>query len=110
MAVEAPPTDRWKALAAISLAQVGAMSTWFSAAAAFANVALIGAQGHLGLAIAARFLLGFLLAGVYPTGMKLMTGWFRQSRGLAIGTLVGALTLGSASPHLIAGASLEGAV
>jgi predicted MFS family arabinose efflux permease len=41
------------------------------------------------------------LAGVYPTGMKLMAGWFRQGRGFAIGVLVGALTVGSAAPHLL---------
>jgi MFS family permease len=44
-----------------------------------------------------------MLAGVYPTGMKLMATWFKQSRGLAIGVLVGALTVGSAAPHLLAG-------
>jgi predicted MFS family arabinose efflux permease len=41
------------------------------------------------------------LAGVYPTGMKMMAGWFREGRGLAIGVLVGALTVGSAAPHLL---------
>jgi MFS family permease len=48
-------------------------------------------------------LTGVMLAGVYPTGMKLMATWFKQGRGLAIGVLVGALTVGSASPHLLAG-------
>jgi MFS family permease len=33
--------------------------------------------------------------------MKLVAGWFRDKRGLAVGTLVGALTLGSALPHLV---------
>jgi len=41
------------------------------------------------------------LAGVYPVGMKIMTTWTRADRGLGIGLLVGALTLGSASPHLL---------
>jgi MFS family permease len=52
------------------------------------------------VAIALRFLTGMTLAGVYPPGMKIMAGWFRERRGLAIGVLVGALTVGSAAPHL----------
>ncbi len=79
-------------------------------AAAVANGLLVFAHGALYLAMALRFALGFSLAGVYPTGMKLMTEWFRADRGLAIGTLVGALTLGSALPHLVAGIGLAGAL
>ena len=52
-------------------------------------------------AIAFRLLTGAALAGVYPPGMKIAAGWFKEGRGLAIGILVGALTLGSASPHLV---------
>jgi len=48
-----------------------------------------------------RFLTGATLAGVYPPGMKIAAGWFREARGWAIGILVGALTLGSATPHLV---------
>jgi len=44
---------------------------------------------------------GAMLAGVYPVGMKLMASWFRQGRGLAIGIMVGALTIGSGLPHLL---------
>lgn len=55
------------------------------------------------LLIALRMATGMMLAGVYPTGMKLMATWFKQGRGLAIGVLVGALTIGSAAPHLLAG-------
>ena len=51
-------------------------------------------------AIVLRFLTGFVLAGVYPPGMKLMATWCKEDRGLCIGLLVGALTLGSALPHL----------
>lgn len=51
--------------------------------------------------IVLRGLTGAMLAGVYPPGMKLMASWFKEGRGLAIGVLVGALTIGSASPHLI---------
>ena len=59
--------------------------------------------GGFALLLALRMATGVTLAGVYPTGMKLMATWFKQGRGLAIGVLVGALTIGSASPHLLAG-------
>lgn len=53
--------------------------------------------------ITLRFLTGMLLAGVYPPGMKIMASWFRAGRGMAIGVLVGALTVGKAAPYLING-------
>jgi MFS family permease len=53
------------------------------------------------MAIALRFLTGVFLAGVYPPGMKIIATWFREGRGFALGVLVGALTLGKASPYLI---------
>ena len=52
-------------------------------------------------AIGLRFMTGAALAGVYPPGMKLVAGWWRARRGMAIGVLIGFLTIGSASPHLI---------
>jgi MFS family permease len=52
-------------------------------------------------AIALRFLTGVCLAGVYPPGMKLMATWFRERRGMALGVLVGALTMGKATPYLV---------
>ena len=52
-------------------------------------------------ALALRFLTGMFLAGVYPPGMKIMATWFRERRGMALGVLVGALTLGKASPYLV---------
>jgi MFS family permease len=48
-----------------------------------------------------RFLTGMALAGVYPPSMKLAASWCREDRGLGIGLLVGALTVGSAVPHLL---------
>ncbi len=54
-----------------------------------------------GMGITLRFLTGLFLAGVYPPGMKIMATWFRRGRGLALGFLVGALTLGKASPYLV---------
>jgi MFS family permease len=69
-------------------------------AAAGANVAILIATGPL-TAAASRFLTGFFLAGVYPPAMKMAATWFRSGRGLAIGTVVGALTVGKAMPYLI---------
>jgi MFS family permease len=157
---------RWRALAVIAGAQVGALATWFSAAAvgaplasawhlspaqlasltvavqvgfvagaltiaisgvadilpahwvlaasalvaALANGALVLSGGDIRVAVPMRLSLGFCLAGVYPTGMKIVTGWFREDRGLAIGVVVGALTLGSALPHTLAGIGLSAAL
>jgi len=58
-------------------------------------------QDPVAAAIALRFVTGVAMAGVYPPGMKLVATWFRADRGLGIGILVGALTLGSAAPHLL---------
>jgi MFS family permease len=55
----------------------------------------------LGLALLLRFLTGVFLAGVYPVGMKIMATWTKEDRGLGIGMVVGALTIGSAAPHLL---------
>ena len=76
----------------------------------FAVAALLGALTNAffglyvhqpGTAIALRFLTGVCLAGVYPPGMKLMATWFRERRGMALGVLVGALTMGKATPYLV---------
>jgi MFS family permease len=55
----------------------------------------------LASALFLRVLTGIFLAGVYPVGMKIMTTWTQKDRGLGIGLLVGALAIGSASPHLL---------
>ncbi len=69
--------------------------------AATANAVLLIAEPGGNAAITARFLTGALLAGVYPVGMKIAVGWGDRDRGLLVGSLVGALTLGNALPHLI---------
>ena len=148
---------QWRALGFLALAELLAMTLWFSATAvvptleiewqlssasaawltmsvqigfvagtfliAFLNLpdlvnsrrliaasALLGAASNavfafaadgMALAIPLRFLTGVFLAGVYPPAMKLCASWSRRHRGLAIGLLVGALTVGSASPHLV---------
>ncbi|GMH40440.1 hypothetical protein BSKO_08344 [Bryopsis sp. KO-2023] len=52
-------------------------------------------------AIAARGATGAFLAGVYPSGMKAASTWFKRGRGLAMGLLVGALSAGSALPFML---------
>ena len=73
-------------------------SAWLGAAA---NAGFALFAGGLASGVVLRFLTGFFLAGVYPPGMKLAATWTRRHRGLAIGLVVGALTLGSAAPHLV---------
>ena len=73
---------------------------WSAVLAAGANAALLLAPGF-GEAAACRFATGFLLAGVYPPAIKMAATWFRSARGLAVGTLVGALTVGKAAPYLL---------
>ncbi|MBU9711355.1 MFS transporter [Evansella tamaricis] len=64
------------------------------------NVALILVdQAFLGILL--RILTGVALAGVYPTAIKILSQWFPKKRGLAIGILIAALTLGSSLPHFI---------
>jgi MFS family permease len=70
--------------------------------AAATNALLLTADGPL-VAILLRFATGIALAGVYPPALKAVATWFRRGRGLALGTMVGALTIGSATPHLING-------
>ena len=86
------------------------LSDIFNARYLFSISAVMGAlfNGAIGLfidsvapALGLRFLTGVCLAGVYPPGMKIMATWFKEGRGMAIGVLVGALTVGSASPHLL---------
>lgn len=76
----------------------------------FAASALLGALFNAAIALwvtgpapalVLRLATGITLAGVYPPGMKLMATWTDKDRGLGIGLLVGALTVGSAVPHLL---------
>lgn len=83
----------------------------FSAPRVFAVSALMAALANALFAAVAvdsiragivlRFVTGMFLAGVYPTGMKIMASWYRDGRGLALGALVGALTIGKALPHAL---------
>ena len=154
-----PAQGRWRALLFLSLAELGALSLWFSAAAVLPALSRewhLGDGGRAGLTIAVqagfilgtlgsalgnlpdilsprilmlwsavagaalngalalwvesltpalvlRFATGLCMAGAYPPAMKIVATWFQSGRGLAIGILVGALTVGSAAPHLIRG-------
>ena len=66
------------------------------------NALLLVIPADANAAIALRLVTGALLAGVYPVAMKIVVGWGLRDRGFLVGALVGALTLGSASPHLMA--------
>ncbi len=75
----------------------------------FAMAAVAGALANGALTLAtsfeagllSRFAAGFFLAGVYPPAMKMAATWFRARRGFAVGTVIGALTVGKAEPYLI---------
>jgi MFS family permease len=68
--------------------------------AAITNLLVIPIESTPAL-IAARFATGAFLGGVYPPAMKVISGWYTKGRGFALGTMVGALTIGSGSPHLL---------
>ena len=69
------------------------------AAASTAAMALFPLTGWQSIAM--RLLTGASLACVYPPGMKIAAGWTQRFRGTAIGILVGAVSVGSAAPHLL---------
>ncbi len=77
----------------------------FAASALLAAIAngllLIVPPGSIA-SVCLRIVTGVCLAGVYPVGMKIAVGWGKEDRGWLVGLLVGGLTLGSASPHLLA--------
>jgi MFS family permease len=74
---------------------------WSALAASLSTASIAAIANGLGPAVVLRFLTGFFLAGVYPVGMKIVATWTKEDRGLGIGLLVGALTLGSAAPQLL---------
>jgi sugar phosphate permease len=75
----------------------------------FATAAALGAIVNAPMAfvttypllLASRFAAGVCLAGVYPPALKMAATWFRARRGLAVGAIVGALTIGKAGPYLV---------
>lgn len=87
----------------VSLRKVIAVSALTAAAA---NLCVFFAPS-VGLLLAARFVTGMALAGVYPPALKLVSTWFSAGRGTALGVLLAALTLGSAFPHLVSAQAAE---
>lgn len=92
----------------LNLADIFPAARYFCVSAllgAGVNALVLVAPGY-DSALVLRFLTGFFLAGVYPPAMKMIATWFRDARGFAIGTIVGALTVGKAVPYLLT--SVEG--
>jgi MFS transporter, DHA1 family, inner membrane transport protein len=67
--------------------------------AALCNAAIATLDGQYHTLLALRFAVGFLLAGIYPVGMKIAASWYREGLGAALGVLIGALVVGTALPH-----------
>jgi len=89
--------------AILNLADVIPSGRLFSICAlmgALANAAILAVPGYSSVLVM-RFLTGFFLAGVYPPAMKMTATWFKTERGLAIGVIVGALTVGKATPYFV---------
>jgi MFS family permease len=104
MAVQAGFVAGTLASALLNLADVVNARRLFAAgciagAAANAAITLVDSTSAV---ILLRFATGLSLACVYPPGMKIVAGWFRERRGTALGIMVGALTVGTAFPHLLA--------
>jgi len=69
--------------------------------AAFANGAIVLLPPSSDWVLVLRFVTGACMAGIYPVGMKIAASWAKNDMGLLVGLLIGALTLGSAAPHLL---------
>jgi MFS family permease len=87
----------------------------FGASRIFAVASVLGALVNAGFVITAdsaapgvfwRFATGLCLAGIYPLGMKMVIAWTPKYAGAALAWLIGMLTLGTALPHLMRGATL----
>ena len=90
-------------IAFLNLADILSSRVLFAVAAltgALFNAALLLVDGFAP-AVASRFMCGFCLAGVYPPAMKMISTWFRSQRGFAVGTIVGGVTVGKATPYLV---------
>lgn len=70
-------------------------------AAALFNLGICLELDDVRLLLLFRFLTGFMLAGIYPVGMKIASDYFKDGLGKSLGFLVGALVLGTAFPHLL---------
>ncbi len=97
-------------IAGTLLLSLSGLADRFAASRIFVVSAIAGALTNLAFAWLAegvvsgamlRFATGLALAGIYPVGMKLVVSWAPERRGEALGWLVGMLTIGTASPHLL---------
>ncbi|GAA4208500.1 MFS transporter [Pedobacter jeongneungensis] len=70
-------------------------------AAALFNLGACLPLSDVHLLLLFRFLTGFMLAGIYPVGMKIASDYFKDGLGKSLGFLVGALVFGTAFPHLL---------
>jgi MFS family permease len=94
------------AVAVFNIADLLSATRLFASSALLAaavNVAPVGWSLSVNGLLLSRFLTGAFMAGVYPPALKIVASWFRERRGLALGFLIGALTIGSACPHLLRG-------
>ena len=94
----------------LNLADIVPARSYFAVSAlgaALVNALLLLPESYAAL-LTLRFLTGFFLAGVYPPAMKMAATWFRAGRGMAIGMVVGALTVGKAAPFLVRAGGGEG--
>ena len=87
-------------LNAVDIIPSGRLFSIGALAGSAANAALLLAPGFR-TALVCRMLTGVALAAVYPPAMKMISTWFRARRGLAVGGIVGALTVGKATPYLV---------
>ncbi|MFC4271084.1 MFS transporter [Sneathiella chungangensis] len=90
--------------AVLSLADRIPPRTFFASAAliaASANLAIIFFDPTSAIVVVFRFITGVCMAGIYPVGMKMVSTWAKRDTGLLVGLLVGALTIGSAFPHIL---------
>ena len=101
-------------LGTLILATTG-LADRFPASRLFAVASVLGALVNAGFipaaadpvsAVGLRFLTGLCLAGIYPLGMKMVIAWTPSHAGAALAWLVGMLTLGTATPHLLRGLTL----
>ena len=74
---------------------------WASIAGSIANLLFAYQASGLTDGMVYRLIVGVCLAGIYPVGMKLIVSWSPKLPGVGLGLVVGMLTLGTASPHLL---------
>jgi MFS family permease len=67
------------------------------------NLAVVWEGNTFSSLLLLRFFTGFMLAGIYPVGMKIAADYYEKGLGKSLGFLVGALVIGTSFPHLLNG-------